>query len=323
MSGTASRPPTDPAARLLIIRPPDPQPSTRQPFDYTQDRPAVLRPWALLRRLRPVKVSTLAGRLREWRRAIAGLDLLRQHFPDTLRAYDALTEPKWWEILAHLLNQVEESDWFEVDWDLLNIAWAWRMEGEAETEADQGTALAAFLVYLPLKLYGFSQGDLLHSTLPVELLHALLSSQVQAVTSSLLLALEIYDQHFEEVWGLAERARAWEILRAVEQNPGRYPEPVRWLPELARWVGHTTHNPILDLVKGADQLDAAAPGTTAWPPGRFTWANDLAEVKSAWRRARPVIYQLERLERWVEADASRLSLLYTFFSEGTYDQLDW
>lgn len=311
MSRTASHPPTDPAARLLIIRPPEPQSS----FSH----PPILRPWAFLRRLRPVKVSTLAGRLREWRRSIAGLDLLRQHFPDTLRAYDALTEPKWWEILAHLLNGVEESDGFEVDWNLLNQAWAWWMEGDEEGEADQGNALAAFLVYLPLKLYGFSQSDLLHSTLPVQLLHALLSPQVQAVGTSLLLALEIYDQHFEEVWGAAERARAWEILGAVEQDPGRYPEPVRWLPELARWVGHTTHNPILDLAAGANHPDTP----DAWPPSRFTWANDLAEVQSAWRRARPVIYQLERLERWVEDDASRLSLLYTFFSEGTYDQLDW
>lgn len=311
MSRTASRPPTDPAARLLIIRPPEPQSSSGQP--------SLLRPWAFLRRLRPVKVSTLAGRLREWRRSIAGLELLWQHFPDTLRAYDALTEPKWWEILAHLLNQVEESDWFEVDWNLLNIAWAWWMESDVDSETDGGNALAAFLLYLPVKLYGFSQSDLLHSTLPVELLHALLSPQVQAVTSSLLLALEIYDQHFEEVWGAAERARAWEILGAVEQNPGRYPEPVRWLPELARWVGHTTHNPILDLAAGTGHPDTA----DAWPPSRFTWANDLAEVQSAWRRARPVIYQLERLERWVEDDASRLNLLYTFFSEGTYDQLDW
>ncbi|MCL4303155.1 MAG: hypothetical protein KJ077_46145 [Anaerolineae bacterium] len=314
MSRTASHSPTDPAARLLIVRPPEPQPSIP-----STHQPSLLRPWALLRRLRPVKVSTLAGRLREWRRSIAGLELLRQHFPDTLRAYDALTEPKWWEILAHLLNQVEESDGFEVDWNLLNMAWAWWMEGDEESEADQGNALAAFLLYLPLKLYGFSQSDLLHSTLPVQLLHALLSPQVQAVTSSLLLALEIYDQHFEEVWGPGERARAWEILGAVEQDPGRYPEPVRWLLELARWVGHTTHNPILDLAAGAGHPDTA----DAWPPSRFTWANDLAEVQSAWRRARPVIHQLERLERWVEDDASRLSLLYTFFSEGTYDQLDW
>lgn len=314
MSRPASRPPTDPAARLLIIRPPE-SPCTSSSAVH----PPILRPWAFLRRLRPVKISTLAGRLREWRRSSASLELLQQHFPETLRAYDALTEPRWWEILAHLLNQVEENDWFEVDWNLLNMAWAWWMEEDGETGADQGNALAAFLVYLPLKLYGFSQSDLLHATLPVELLHALLSPQVEAVTSSLLLALEIYDQHFEEVWGAVEQARAWEILRGVEQNPGRYPEPVRWLPELARWVGHTTHNPILDLAAGAGNSDT----TAAWPPSRFAWANDLAEVQSAWRRARPVIYQLERLERWIEADASRISLLYTFFSEGSYDQLDW
>lgn len=328
MLTTSSHPPTDLTPRLLAppsetlhpspFHPPNPPPSILHP--------PRLRPWALLRRLRPVKISTLAGHLREWRRAIVGLDLLQQHFPDTLRAYDAVQEPKWWEIMAHLLNQVEELDWFQVDWDLLNMAWAWWMEGEEDNEADEGNALAAFLIFIPVKLYGFTPGDLLHSTRPVELLHALLSPNVQAVNSSLLLALEIYDHHFEEIWGPAERDQAWARLRAVEENPGQYPEPVRWLPELARWVGRTTHNIILDLAAGSTQVDAldrADPTPTPWPPLRFTWANDLEQVRAAWRRAKPVIQQLERLERWVEADSSRLNLLYSFFSEGKYDDLDW
>lgn len=315
MSATPPHPPADPTPRLLAPTPSLPQPSNLQPSNV---QPKTLKPWALLRRLRPVKVSSLAGCLRQWRRTGAGLELLRQHCPATLRAYDALTEPIWYEILAYLLNQVEEQEWFEVDWNVLNMAWAWWMEGEEDNEGDQGNALAAFLIYIPVKLYGFSQSDLLHSIRPVELLHALLSPNLPAVHSSLLVALEIYDQPFEEVWGPAEQARAWEILRAVEQDPGRYPEPVRWLPELARWVGHTTHNSILDMAAGVDHLEPAT-----WPPSRFTWANDLEEVRSAWRRARPVIQQLERLNRWLDQDASRLNYLYTFFCEGNYDHLDW
>ena len=67
---------------------------------------------------------------------------------------------------------------------------------------------------------------------------------------------------------LADRAGVWERLRAIEADPGRYPEPVRWLPELARYACGRTGNPILDC-----ELDPGGQGP--W----FSWAADLEQVR--------------------------------------------
>ena len=81
---------------------------------------------------------------------------------------------------------------------------------------------------------------------------------------------------------LKERARAWEILRGVEQNPGRYPEPVRWLPELARWACRRTGNPLLDRPSAAHWVEPYHDGL--W----LSWESEpeVEQTRSAWRRAR-------------------------------------
>ncbi|MFN8456956.1 MAG: hypothetical protein U0401_20205 [Anaerolineae bacterium] len=192
----------------------------------------------------------------------AGLEL-RQHCPATLRAYDALTEPIWYEILAYLLNQVEEQEWFEVDWNVLNMAWAWWMEGEEDNEGDQGNALAAFLIYIPVKRYGFSQSDLPTQSGRWSCCTLCYHLTCRAVHSSLLVALEIYDQPFEEV-KLAEQAVAWRFYGRWSRTL-LLPGAGTLAAGIGPLVGHITHNPILDMAAGADHLEPAT-----WPPSRFT-----------------------------------------------------
>ena len=110
-----------------------------------------------------------------------------------------------------------------------------------------------------------------------------------------------------------DREAAWARLHRIEADPGRYPQPVRWLPELARYACGRTGNPILDC-----ELDPGGQGP--W----FSWAADLEQVRAAWRRAQPVLAQFRNLITWSEAGSSRLTLLATSLMEGIdYDQLEW
>jgi hypothetical protein len=175
---------------------------------------------------------------------------------------------------------------------------------------DNGDHLALFLHYLPAKHYGFNPETIIHFP-PMELLYVLLDGTAGAVSSDLLIAAELYDNL--EAWDEQDREAAWARLHAIEADPGRYPEPVRWLPELARWACRRTGNPLLDR-----QFDLTNGPWMAWRA-----ATDLETVKSAWRRARSVIEQFHRLTAWCE-EYSHLVALTHFLMEGTdSEQLNW
>ena len=265
-----------------------------------------LRPGVLLRRLRPVQLAAVVRQGQQYRRTVQGLKLLQQYFPAELAGYQDLASVGWWEILAVLANLVGESGWFEVDWDSLNLAWASWMEAAD----DEGDYLALFLEYLPVRLYGFSPEELTEFP-AMELFRVLLDERAVEASPNLLIAAELYDGLSD--WGDRDRTGAWERLRAIEADPGRYPEPVRWLPELARYACGRTGNPILDC-----ELDPGGQGP--W----FSWAADLEQVRAAWRRAQSVLAQFRNLITWGEADSSRLTLLDTYLMEGIdYDKLEW
>ena len=80
-----------------------------------------LRPWALLERLRPVKLEALTHQLRGYERLNLALRLIQQHFPAALADYADLSSTGWWEVLAHVANLVEEQSWFEVNWPALKV----------------------------------------------------------------------------------------------------------------------------------------------------------------------------------------------------------
>jgi hypothetical protein len=238
---------------------------------------------------------------------VLALNLLETLYPLNLdqKYDDDLAGVGWWEILADLLNQIEQNDDFQVDWNRLNEAWA---HWEADP-AENGDRFAAYLHYIPVTLYGFG-GQNISGYPPLELMRALFSENVAPVTPDLLINIELYDGL--EEWRVHCRDRAWERLDNIESDPGSYPEPVRWLPELVRWACSCTGNCILDQ---AFDTQANRP----W----FTWDN-LSEIKIAWQRARPAIRQLERLMAWYEHDPGNLSLLADFLmGGGAFDELCW
>jgi hypothetical protein len=248
--------------------------------------------------------------LGEYERLRLGLNLIHHHFPAALADYADLSGKSWWETLAHLANLVEEAQWFEINWPVLNEAWSYWM---SEPEEERGDHLAVFLHYLPVVLYGFTDTESLFEFPPMELLHALLARcEIHAVSAHLLVETALYDNL--ETWDERDRDSAWKVLEQIEVAPGRYPEPVRWLPELARWACHRTGNVMLD-----QHFDPCHDGP--W----FTWReNDLRQIKTAWRRAKPVIDVFQRLMRWYETDPGRLMKLADFIMNGgNCHELDW
>lgn len=268
-----------------------------------------LKPWEILRRTRPVSFRGIISLLHHYDRTITALTLLETHFPNEVARCSSPTMINrlgWWGIMAHLLNRVAEADWFDIDWELLDLCWAYWLKKRME---DRGRRLAAFLSYIPIKLYGFDQNKLLMFP-PMHLMHVLLDENAPVASADILAKAEIYDGL--ESWTNHDRAAAWALLRAIEENPGDFNPSVKWLPELARWACHTTRNIILD--HRFNQREGP------W----FSWDNDLVVLKSSWTRAKPVIGQFNKLMGWYEADTSRLSLLASFLMEGgSCDELDW
>ena len=102
---------------------------------------------------------------------------------------------------------------FEVDWVVLNDAWA----GWVEEPEENGDQLAWFLHYIPVRLYGFSQQTILEFP-PMELMRVLLDSSAGAVSSELLIAAELYDSL--DNWTETNREAAWSRLHQIEADPG-------------------------------------------------------------------------------------------------------
>ncbi len=272
----------------------------------------LLKPWALLERLRPLKLETVIRQLRDYDRTRQGLQLIEKHFPAALKVYPNLATVEWYAVLHHLATLAEEAEWFEVDWLLLNEAWSWWQAGlYGLDDEDNGDRLATFLYHIPLKLYGFTGGESLFDSPPMELMHALLAEcDFGAASSQMLIEAELYDSLDD--WEQSDREAAWDRLYDIEADPGRYPEALRRLPELARWACHCTGNLILDQHFDPD-------GNGPW----YTWENDLCTIRAAWQRARPLIKYFNRLMEWSE-DAANLSLLANFLiGDPDYEQLDW
>lgn len=265
----------------------------------------LLKPGAFLARRRPVGLTALGRRLRAAHRTGLALQLLAEFFPEQVTGrYRNLAGQSWWQLLHHLVSLVEGERWFEIDWESLNLAWAaWE-----EEPAEAGRQLALWLQYVPVRLHGFSPGDSLFEYPPLELMRALFDPELTTVSSNVLIEAELWDNLAG--WGAADRARAWERLNELEADPGLYPEPARWLPELVRWACGRTGNFLLDRFSRH--------------PGLWLSWRDAPEIRIAYRRAQPALAQLTRLMAWYEADPARLALLARCLTEGVnHDHLDW
>jgi hypothetical protein len=270
-----------------------------------------LKPWATLQRFRPLKVGTVQRYLGDQLRLCTAFRRLRQCFPEAMDQYQAISGLGWWEVLAELVNRVEAADWFGVNWALLNQAWAYWMEDETEA----GQQLATFLDYLPLTLFGFSRQEL-YDQAPLELLHALLSAEeIEAVSANLLIDSQIFDSLSD--WTGADRQAAWARLDLIETEPDRYPKPICWLPELARWVCDCSGNFILD-----HQFDPYQPDAASWV--RWDDLATLETIKADWPHAQTTISKLEPLLAWYEADpVANLGQLARFLMDDDGELVEW
>jgi hypothetical protein len=270
-----------------------------------------LKPWAALRLLRPVRFRRLTAASRDAARSCQAIALLRQHFPAQLpRLAGALRLEEWPVTLTVFLDAVENEAWFEINWTVLGEAHQY-MLSEA---GDGGDRLALFLTYIPVKMLGFSHSDgKIFELPPMELLRVLLHTDVEVVTTSL--RLEAHLDWLEE-WRRTDQNRqaAWARLRQIETNPTRYAEPVRFLPELARWACGNTGNPLLD-----QHFDPRRNGP--W----FRWDTELPLIRSAWRRAKPVYEAYLRLMEWYGRDPQHLIHLADYITGDIHDtnNLTW
>jgi hypothetical protein len=291
-TGTAS--PGSPGVLEIAAFPPHPHP---------------LKPQALLQRLRPLRLAVLARVLHEYERYSLSRRLVESLFPGRMQNW---ASTRWWEVLHYLVCLVEEFEWFEIAWDVLNDAYRLWMETYDEEGADE--YLAAYLHYIPVQLFGFNAEDSFSyppENWVYELFWVLLKPKVTPTCPDVLIEAELYDMI--EAWTDRDRAMVWQRLEAIAADPGQYPEPLRALPVVARWVCGCTGNILLDQCFQPYQ-----------DRPRFSWDEDLERVRQAYQCARPVLDYGHRLEQWYQNDSSNLSKLAHFLIEGTnYDEFDW
>ncbi len=270
----------------------------------------MLKPWALLQRLRPAKIAAIVNMLDDCSYLCRALKLAKLHFPLEYENYNDLLAGDgiyWPDVLLNLIYLAKEGDYFEVDQLMVDGAWDTFL-----SEGDK-SGLVRFLNELPITLFGFS-GQNIFKYPPFELMRFLflyVDENLGVVSPTLLNALALMpDRLLEQEWDDEDRLSAWKCLSlTIEAGPDHYPEPVRWLPQLVRWACGRTNNPILDLT---------------WEPTEFIWDN-LPEIRTAWQQAKPVIEQGNRLMKWYEQDKlQNLAYLAYFLMEATHcDYLNW
>ncbi len=270
----------------------------------------MLKPWALLHRLRPAKIAAVVNVLDDCSYLCRALNLAKLHFPLEYENYNDLLAGDWiyWpDVLMDLIYLAREGDYFEVDQLMVDGAWDTFL-----SEGDK-SGLVRFLNELPITLFGFS-GQNLFNYPPFELMRFLCGDEnLGAISSNLLNAL-MPDRLQEQVWDDDDRLSAHRrLVYIIKTGPDHYPEPVRWLPQLVRWACGRTNNPILDRT---------------WHPAEwaneFTW-NNLPKIRTAWQQAKPVVAQGNRLMKWYEQDKlQNLAYLAYFLMEATHcDYLNW
>lgn len=250
----------------------------------TQSADRILKPAAVLRRLRPVTLVKAASILSEHCYLGKALALHREHGPMMLNAYDYPRKalPHWTEIFNDFLRNVEAWGWFGIDWDLLDADYNGWME-MGEEGADQ---FAQYLDYIPIQLFGFSDYD---ESWPEEypqvaMLRALLDpgwDQRGEMLVSLCDQYEIDTDWVAYSWGLQERLEGGEF--------DELDEPLCWLPEIARIACGRTGNVILDCANYIEE-----------EPLGWRWDRDLEKARRCWAEAKPSIEHWRKFLNWFD-----------------------
>lgn len=247
----------------------------------------LLRPARLVRRLRPVRLGVAAQELEELRRTAAAYGLIERFFPD------APLEPggEWYDVLRDFLRLVEAADWFPIDWgwldDLFMMAQQTGIEEEDGTEPDGLRMMAEYIEGVPVDYRGLwaeeEDPEDVFYTYPEMVLIAGLLGHIEYDDQLVALVGDDIDGN-----GLHPATN----LALFAERAAEAPEPLCWLPEMARFGGGKTGNKLLDTrLSHIERYEAM--DLWSWGSER-----DLAHLRKLWQEAKPLWEKIEKFNEW-------------------------
>ena len=253
----------------------------------------VLKAVETLHNLRPIQTTVLAEYLAIENYMYQAVALLNRLFPDQMPTR-LLSELGWWDVLATVLSAIEEADWFWIDWQSETNGWGqgtldyfWEMmwsSGEPEMVHD----LAAYLVGIPVRCFGFTEEDS-ENYEAIRILRGLVDDKA-SLGAGTLVDLGLYDNLTPD---LKESIREGCMARDWSDQP----EPLCWLGEMVAIAARATGNVLLDT--SVELWDGWWDG---WWPEQFTWEKDVEMLKAAWREAKPMAEHRRRFMDWLWED---------------------
>jgi hypothetical protein len=239
----------------------------------------ILRPYTVLKRLRPVSLNALIERATRAQYRVKAIALINRYFPEQLAVVQVSPglDAPWLEIFGHFLRLVEGAGWFEVDWDRLSsLEEGWCQSGENSYEDH----LALYLDNIPVRVYGIGEDD--QDVYNALWILRMLLDEYTRVDPDFLIGYELYDA-LDDIFSKEE------ILCHVRNaDYSHLPEPLCWLDE------------ICEIAAGnGNQLLTETFETTDYGMSPFLWERDLERVKALYREARPAIKRLQAFRDWL------------------------
>jgi hypothetical protein len=271
-------------------------PVTTDDSPWFLNQPYLIKPARQLHRLRPVRLGVIANGLRNYERQARLLQLIGTHFPEELQYHRAGED--WYGTLSDFLRCVSAADWFEVDWAHLDYLNETVMNDEYDRDnPDLGPnglgEMADYITFIPVRFYNFTEeqwaNDVAENFQSLCLIRGLTNSDYMDI-SSLLIEYEIYD-NFDQV-------DVWANIDAI--TPQTHPEPLCWLPDVARFCCRKTGNMLLDtaLAGPFDDSEYEHDGK------EFLWSTDIETVKLLYQEAAPVWERVEKFLKWADDQAA-------------------
>lgn len=273
------------------------------------NRPAIkpspvrlLKPQRYLEQLRAVRLGAIAYELEDARRTARVLGHFARLFPG--EEGGIAPSAGWGSVLNRLLRRVEQAEWFEIDWNMLDYLHEWGMNDPDEGELDGETMgvyyLSCYTGGIPAKFYNYSEEDWHESYHLASDYPALVAIRVGIDASY---NIDIPEELEPLTWINYDAA-----LRQVDW--AAQPRPLNAFPLAVRFVRRDFGNPLLD--EGAEALDL-------WPE-RWTWAADVDTVWGYALHARPIWGAIEALAEWLQADEEHVTQLWDVLVESYQDK---
>lgn len=235
----------------------------------------LLKPGLALSRLRPVTLEAVADELRRFYWAYQGACLARI-VPGVV---GEVLPDDWDDLLRAILEQCEAWDWFEPDWDMLD------MDYQSWMQAAEEDYFAQWLEFIPVQRYGFSDYD---ESWPAQYpALALLKGLLHGDWGEEILASLIKQYGLEADWSTIYQYELEE--RVATADFSGYERPLCWLPEMARIACGSTGHELLDFSSYFED-----------DPTYYRWDSDLERVKELWQTAKPSVERMREFLQWCD-----------------------